>query len=278
MLFEKILFGLTLLSGIILFVNRFVFKNKFNKNSSEAEPIHIDYARSFFPVLLIVFLLRGFVVEPFRIPSSSMLPTLEIGDFVLVNKYKYGLRLPITYKKIFDISDPERGDIMVFRYPKGPKVNYIKRLVGVPGDRIIYNPYLKQITLNGEIVESNADGFYSFTDASGKEYTNNRYITSIGKAKFNILINKNNPDRIQMNTRLNKFCSEISYGLQCTVPEKSYFVMGDNRDHSADSRSWGFVPEENIVGKAIFVWFHWDTVTDRGVNFSRVGSPLLLDD
>jgi len=229
-LFEKILFGLTLLSGIILFVNRFVFKNKFNKNSSEAEPIHIDYARSFFPVLLIVFLLRGFVVEPFRIPSSSMLPTLEIGDFVLVNKFKYGLRLPISYKKVIDVSKPKRGDIMVFRYPQDPKVNYIKRLIGLPGDKISY--INKRLTVNGEPIPMESEGVYSFTDAGKHDYSVNHYKSLLDGKDFDVLLNQSRRDGMKGTL---------------TVPENSYFVMGDNRDHSADSRVWGFVPEENIV-------------------------------
>jgi len=233
MLFEKILFGLTCLSGLILFVNRFVFKNKFDKNSLEAEPLHLDYARSFFPVLLIVFLLRGFIVEPFRIPSS-------------------------TYKKVVKVSDPERGDIMVFRYPQDPKTNYIKRVIGLPGDKISY--VNKQLTINGERVQMKSDGIYSFTDARMTDYSVKKYQSTLGDDKqFNVLLNQSRRDGM---------------GGTLTVPEGSYFVMGDNRDHSADSRVWGFVPEANIVGKAFFIWFHLDTITDRGLNFDRIGQSL----
>ncbi len=258
MLFEKILLGLICLSAVILFVSRFVLKRRYDKKNPEPEPILIDYARSFLPVLLIVFLLRAFIVEPFRIPSSSMLPTLEIGDFLLVNKFQYGLRLPIGYQKIVPISQPERGDIIVFRYPLKPKINYIKRVMGLPGDLIEYRS--KRLYINKEEIKLNADGEYSFEDAHRATHNVERFDVSLDSGKkHDLLINpRKTPERDK----------------SWIVPEGHYFAMGDNRDHSSDSRYWGFVPDENIVGKAFFIWFHWDTITERGLNFSRVGQSI----
>ena len=162
-MFEIILFGLVVVSGVVILLCRYVFKGipqgvtqAIPIADYEDEPWYLDYARSFFPVLLVVFLLRGFIAEPFRIPSGSMLPTLEVGDFILVNKFKYGLRLPILYKKVVPLSDPKRGDIMVFRFPGDNKTNYIKRVIGLPGDQIEYNH--KQLKINGELINLVANG------------------------------------------------------------------------------------------------------------------------
>ena len=257
MLFEKILFGLVFVSAIVLFINRFVLGKRFDKKNPTPEVWYVDYARSLFPVFLIVFVLRSFIFEPFRIPSSSMLPTLEIGDFLLVNKSVYGVRLPIINKKIISISDPERGDIFVFRFPKNPSQNYIKRVMGLPGDVIEYRQ--KRLFINGEEVRFDQAKNYDFLDASMSKHA----VTQVTAKLSNDVIHRVlvNPQRPSSSGRW-------------TVPEGHYFAMGDNRDHSADSRSWGFVPEENIVGKAFFIWFHYDSVTDRGVNFSRIGEPI----
>jgi len=257
MLFEKILFSLVVISGLILAVNRFVFGNRFDKKRPTKESWYLEYARSFFPVFLLVFVLRSFIFEPFRIPSSSMLPTLEIGDFLLVNKSIYGVRLPIINKKVISISDPDRGDILVFRYPQEPSQNYIKRVMGLPGDKISYQN--KQLFINGKRVSNSEEIDYQFIDASMSTHNVSQYTASIdADTRHSILLN---PKR-------------FSPSGQWTVPKGHYFVMGDNRDHSADSRSWGFVPEENIVGKAFFIWFHYDSVTDRGFNFSRIAEAI----
>lgn len=200
------------------------------------EPWPVDYARSFFPVLLVVLVLRSFVVEPFQIPSGSMRPTLKVGDFILVNKFTYGLRLPVINTEILDLGEPERGDIMVFRFPEDPSVNFIKRVVGLPGDRIRYAN--KQLYVNGKPVEKvledeNADS------APGEQ----RYEEQLGDTRHAIYNNPQVPGP-QM--------------PEIVVPEDHYFMMGDNRDHSNDSRYWGFVPEENIVGEAFAVWMHWE--------------------
>lgn len=205
-------------------------------------PAWIEYPRSFFPVLLIVLLLRSFLVEPFKIPSGSMLPTLRIGDYILVNKYTYGLRLPVLGTKIVSIGDPQRGDIMVFKYPVEPKVNYIKRVIGVPGDKIAYHD--KRVILNGQTLPYEIE-------AETNEFT---YLQEqIGEVKHAAQL------------------THTRYSLpdEWEVPEGHYFVMGDNRDNSLDSRAWGFVPESHIVGKAFAIWMHMPGYVPT---FSRNGS------
>ncbi|MDY7116624.1 signal peptidase I [Halomonas sp. SSL-5] len=200
------------------------------------EPWPVDYARSFFPVLLVVLVLRSFVVEPFQIPSGSMRPTLEIGDFILVNKFAYGLRLPVVHTEIVDLGEPERGDVMVFRFPSEPSVNFIKRVVGLPGDRIRYEG--KQLYINGEAVPK-------ALLAEGPAAAPGELMLAelLGEAEHRIYNNPRDPGP-QMR--------------ELVVPDGHYFTMGDNRDHSNDSRYWGFVPEDNVVGRAFAVWMHWD--------------------
>ncbi|MYL24505.1 signal peptidase I [Vreelandella massiliensis] len=200
------------------------------------EPWPVDYARSFFPVLLVVLVVRSFVVEPFQIPSGSMRPTLEVGDFILVNKFAYGLRLPVTHTEILDVAEPERGDVMVFRFPEEPAINFIKRVVGLPGDLIRYEG--KQLYVNGEMVPKTL--LEEGPEASPQQLLLEE---SMGEAEYQIYNNPRDPGP-QLRS--------------VVVPEGHYFTMGDNRDHSNDSRYWGFVPEENIVGRAFAVWMHWD--------------------
>ncbi len=200
------------------------------------EPWPVDYAKSFFPVLLVVLVLRSFLVEPFQIPSGSMRPTLEVGDFILVNKFTYGLRLPVINTKFVEFGEPERGDVMVFRFPNEPAVNFIKRVVGLPGDRIRYEG--KQLYINGraapkELLAEGPDG------APDQLLLEER----LGELEHRIYNNPRDPGP-QMR--------------ELVVPEGHYFTMGDNRDHSNDSRYWGFVPEENIVGEAFAVWMRWN--------------------
>ena len=203
---------------------------------STKEPWLVDYARSFFPVLLVVLVVRSFVVEPFQIPSGSMRPTLEIGDFILVNKFTYGLRLPVTNTKLIDIGEPKRGDVMVFRFPQDPSVNFIKRVIGLPGDRIRYEG--KQLYINGEAVP--------------KELVNESDTDQLEE----VLLQESLGDTTH--PIYNDFRDPGPQMRELRVPEGHYFMMGDNRDHSNDSRYWGFVPEENIVGEAFAVWMHWD--------------------
>lgn len=200
------------------------------------EPWPVDYARSFFPVLLVVLLLRSFLVEPFQIPSGSMRPTLEVGDFILVNKFTYGLRLPVLNTRVVEMNDPERGDVMVFRFPQEPSINFIKRVVGVPGDRIRYEG--KQLYVNGEAVPN------TLLEFNPGEQPGEELLEELLGAK---------PHRIYNNPR-----DPGPQMRELEVPAGHYFTMGDNRDHSNDSRYWGFVPEENIVGRAFAVWMHWD--------------------
>lgn len=199
------------------------------------EPWPVDYSRSFFPVLLVVLVLRSFLVEPFQIPSGSMRPTLEVGDFILVNKFAYGLRLPVVNTRFVEIGEPERGDVMVFRFPDEPSVNFIKRVVGLPGDRIRYED--KQLFLNGEPVPK------SLLEAGPPKAPHLLLLEEkLGELEHRIYNNPRDPG---------------PQVREVVVPDGHYFTMGDNRDHSNDSRYWGFVPEENVVGRAFAVWMHW---------------------
>ena len=214
----------------------------------------VEYGVSFFPVILFVFVLRSFIFEPFRIPSGSMLPTLQNGDFILVNKYQYGVRLPVLNKKVIGLSDPQAGDVLVFRYPVDPSIDYIKRVVGVPGDTVRYAN--KQLYINGKAIENTELGQYFEPDRAA--YTT-EYAEQLGQENHHILLNKQfNQDYMPI-TRFPYF-ENCRYGRQiveCVVPEGHYFVMGDNRDNSLDSRYWGFVPDENVVGRAFFIWMNF---------------------
>ena len=213
-------------------------------------PIVIEYARALFPVILIVFVLRSFIVEPFRIPSGSMLPTLRIGDLILVNKFSYGIRLPVLNQKVVPLGSPERGDVMVFRYPRDPELNFIKRVVGLPGDELIYKD--KLLYVNGEPVARVEEGEYIFDQNNMKGRKARKLKETLDDASYNILIDDHTG----------------SGDMQVTVPENQYFVMGDNRDHSNDSRYWRFVPDENVVGKAFFIWFNISG------EWSRIGNTI----
>lgn len=218
------------------------------------EPWYIEYSRSFFPVLLVVLVLRAFVAEPFRIPSGSMIPTLLVGDFILVSKSSYGVRLPVIHKKILAIGEPERGDVAVFRWPRDPSLDYIKRVIGLPGDRIKYVD--KKLFVNGELIDTALVGAYEGNGQYSQRMEFEMQENLLG-VEHQILINqgRRNLDYLDV------------------VPEAHYFVMGDNRDNSNDSRFWGFVPEENLVGRALFIWMNWDS-PDRSINFSRIGNRI----
>jgi signal peptidase I len=211
--------------------------------------------------VLIALVVRTFAIEPFNIPSGSMIPTLLVGDFILVNKYTYGIRLPVINKKIIDINEPERGDVMVFRYPEDPSVDYIKRVVGLPGDKVAYRN--KRLTINGREVPLHETGDYLLKD---KIQYQKLYTETLGKAEHAILLDTNEPPALpyvkQFPQREN--CIYNNEGMACTVPPGHYFMMGDNRDNSSDSRVWGFVPEENIVGKAFFIWFNFSELRRFG--------------
>ncbi|MNO87087.1 Signal peptidase I [compost metagenome] len=226
------------------------------------EPVLVEYGKSFFPVLFIVLVLRSFLVEPFQIPSGSMKPTLEVGDFILVNKFAYGIRLPVLDTKVIPVGDPQRGDVMVFRYPSEPNINYIKRVVGAPGDKVRYTSD-KRLYINDQLVAEQLLG-----EEPGTLGSVTLYKEKLGAAEHMI--------RKEM-TRY-----RIDPGKEWTVPAGHYFMMGDNRDNSNDSRYWndpkipkdllGMVPDRNIVGKAFAVWMSWpDPKMQNLPNFSRVG-------
>jgi signal peptidase I len=250
--FALILFVLLVVTGLVAGADRLYFGKR--RGEGEKEPWWIEYPKSFFPVILIVFLLRSFIVEPFRIPSGSMIPTLLVGDFILVNKFTYGIRLPIVNKKVIEIGEPQRGDVMVFRYPEDPSLDYIKRVVGVPGDRITYAN--KRLAVNGKELELKGAGEYLHKERMSFA---KRYTETIGARQHSILLEEDAPAGIpfvkQFPFREN--CTYNNEGLACTVPAGHYFLMGDNRDNSSDSRVWGFVPDANIVGKAFFIWFNF---------------------
>jgi signal peptidase I len=224
-------------------------------------PWWVEYGVSFFPVILFVFVLRSFIVEPFRIPSGSMLPTLQAGDLILVNKFTYGLRLPVIDKKIVPLGEPARGDVMVFRYPVDPSVDYIKRVVGLPGDQLAYID--KKLFINGKEVLRTADGQYFEPDRVS--YTA-QFIEKLGEKDHKILLDERRSQEIGpiINFPYREKCEYLRNGVRCTVPAGVYFMMGDNRDNSLDSRYWGFVPEANIVGKAFFIWMNFS-------HLSRIG-------
>lgn len=215
-------------------------------------PLIVDYARSFFPIFLIVLLLRSFLVEPFRIPSGSMIPTLLVGDFILVNKFVYGIRLPVVNRKIIALGAPQSGDVVVFRFPLDPRTPFIKRIVGLPGDVVEYRQ--KAIFVNGNQVSSSSEGLY-VGPRSAAVHTGAKLIREkLGETDHRIIIKSDSVTRDQ------KF----------NVPKGHYFVLGDNRDNSRDSRFWGYVPEENLVGKAFFIWMNWDS----GPNWRRIGTQI----
>jgi signal peptidase I len=227
------------------------------------QPTWIEYSGSFFPVIALVFFLRSFLYEPFKIPSSSMVPTLLVGDLILVNKFTYGIRLPVLNKKVIQINDPQRGDVMVFKYPMDMSQDYIKRVIGVPGDKITYEN--KRLTVNGvEVKYTPLDDYLS----DERMAYNKQFEENLTGVSHRILNDEAKPTY----TRESVFpfpqsenCQYRYEGFTCVVPAGNYFMMGDNRDNSLDSRYWGFVPDKNIVGKAFFVWMNLG-------NLRRIGS------
>ncbi|MHB1543673.1 MAG: signal peptidase I [Gammaproteobacteria bacterium] len=209
----------------------------------------VDYCRSFFPFILIVILIRSFLFEPFRIPSGSMVPTLLVGDFIVVNKFDYGLRLPVTNSVIVPIGHPQRGQVVVFRYPPNPSVDYIKRVVGLPGDQITYRG--NRLWINGRLVPHTCEGRYHGPDGEAGSLL---CVEQLGSVRHDILITPglSAPDGTY------------------TVPPHHYFMMGDNRDDSSDSRYWGTVPSRDLVGRAVLIWFNWDAFSEMPI-WSRIG-------
>ncbi len=272
--FPLILLLAVVISGVAWALEKWVWSKK--RPAGEAAPSHIDTPASIFPVLLVVFLLRSFLAEPFRIPSSSMRPTLEVGDFILVNKFSYGVRLPVVDKKLFDTGGPKRGDVAVFRYPVNQKDDYIKRIVGLPGDVVTYKN--KQLTVNDTPAVQTKTGTYGYVaEESARFVTQERASEVIGTVKHDIAMDAQAPTLSITSVFPFPGRDNCQYfgndGFTCKVPANSYFAMGDNRDNSLDSRYWGFVPDENLRGKAFFIWFNWADVV--GLNFKRIGSSIL---
>ncbi len=270
---EMILVLGSLLTGLVWLLDKFVLRNRRERGGSRSvasaayakipqvqkspeydDPWYVEYAKSFFPVLVIVLILRSFIAEPFRIPSGSMMPTLLVGDFILVNKFAYGVRLPVLHTRILKQGDPKRGDVVVFRYPRDPSLDYIKRVVGLPGDHIGYLD--KTLYINGKPVDTTLEGPY--TDGGAYSQPNEfLYEEDLEGVRHDVIINRSRP----------------TFDAEYIVPEKHYFAMGDNRDNSNDSRYWGFVPEENLVGKALLVWMNWD-FSKSSVDFGRIGNGI----
>lgn len=215
-------------------------------------PVVVDYARSFFPIFLIVLILRSFIVEPFRIPSGSMIPTLLVGDFILVNKYNFGIRLPLINKKVIELGTPGRGDVIVFRYPQDPSTPFIKRVVGIPGDKVVYRD--RRLFINDEEISQDKIGTYVGLKSAAQHTGAILADEDLYGRHHQILLTPrgHNPS------------------FSGVVPPGNYFVLGDNRDNSRDSRYWGYVPDENLVGRAFMIWMNWD----RGPELGRIGSKI----
>ncbi len=227
-----------------------------------AQPWWLDWTAGLFPVILVVFLLRSFLFEPFKIPSGSMIPTLMIGDLILVNKFHYGVRLPVINQKITEGTPPARGDVMVFRYPPRPSQDYIKRVVGIPGDEVAY--LNKKLTINGKPLTKTS--LPDFFDDDTMHYSK-QFEELLGDKKHRLLNEETQPAFVSgaSDFEFKQNCNYSIEGVVCKVPAGHYFMMGDNRDNSLDSRYWGFVPDKNIVGRAFYVWMNFG-------NLKRIGS------
>lgn len=227
-----------------------------------AQPWWLDWTAGLFPVILAVFVLRSFLFEPFKIPSGSMIPTLLVGDLILVNKFTYGLRLPVLNTKLTEGNTPQRGDVMVFRYPPKPSLDYIKRVVGVPGDEVAY--LNKKLTINGKPVEQRR--VQDFFDSDSMQYFK-QFEEKLGDKTHRLLNDDRRPAMVEAAEKFPYLdnCRYSVEGVVCKVPEGHYFMMGDNRDNSLDSRYWGFVPDRNIVGKAFLIWMNFG-------DFKRIGA------
>lgn len=268
--FNLILVPATLFFIAVWLLDKFVFKQRATKGRGN-ENFIITWAYDFWPVLAVVMVLRSFLYEPFNIPSDSMVPTLETGDFILVNKFEYGVRLPIINSKIIEVGSPERGEVAVFRYPPQPSISYIKRIVGLPGDHIVYDH--GQLSINGEKVTKTPIQFSREKDNLDTP-TSIYHQETLGAHTFTMRelegVNVARQAPFLNYVDNGKYSAENGLYWEVKVPEGHYFAMGDNRDQSADSRFWGFVPEQNLTGRAFYIWMH----KEPGFNlpsFSRNG-------
>jgi len=249
--FAGFLLLLLVVTGVVWLLDKYWLRRR--RQADARQPWWVEYSISFFPVILIVFLLRSFLFEPFKIPSGSMVPTLLVGDFILVNKFTYGVRLPIVNTKVLGLNSPRRGDVMVFRYPEDPSLDYIKRVVAVPGDRLEYRN--KRLSINGQPVP--VKQIEDYLSRERMQYSR-RFLEKLDGVEHQIVLEDDAPAFVPQARPFPHFgdCNYNMAGLACTVPPGHYFVMGDNRDNSSDSRVWGFVPDENIVGRAFFIWLN----------------------
>ncbi|HSH54655.1 MAG TPA: signal peptidase I [Methylotenera sp.] len=258
MMFALFMIVILLVTGSIWLLDILVLRK--NRAAGADEPILVEYAKSFFPVILVVFLVRSFIVEPFKIPSGSMMPTLLAGDYILVNKYTYGLRVPILNNTFVEMNKPARGDVIVFHYPPDTSIDYIKRVVGLPGDKISYQD--KQLKINGQTVTLEPLGDYEYVMSGLNIITAKKYREQLGNVPHDILIHD-----VMVNYDADAIGAKFANNEEIVVPAGHYLAMGDNRDNSSDSRVWGFVPENNLVGKAFFIWMNFD----KG---SRIGNAI----
>jgi signal peptidase I len=266
--FALILFVALVVTGGIWLFDLLLLKR--GRDRDAREPLLVEYAKSFFPVILVVFALRSFLVEPFKIPSGSMMPTLLIGDFILVNKFTYGIRLPVINTKVVELNNPERGDVMVFRYPGDPSLDYIKRVVGVPGDVVEYRN--KKLTINGKRVPAANTGTYHYVGSGLNYITAMVYKERLNSADHTMMTEPDKPSVYPTQVVDFPYRENCSYnaegeGFVCKVPKGQYFMMGDNRDASNDSRYWGFVPDRNVIGKAFLIWMNFDEL-------GRIGTTI----
>jgi len=265
MMFALFMIVILMITGLIWLFDILVLQKK--RAAGATEPVVVEYAKSFFPVILIVFMVRSFIVEPFKIPSGSMMPTLLVGDYILVNKFTYGLRVPILNNTFIEINKPSRGDVFVFHYPPDPSVDYIKRVVGLSGDKIRYEN--KELTINGQHLSREDLGAYEYVMEGLNIMTAQRFREDLAGVKHSILIHdfigQYEPDSVGY---------KLANGEEITVPDGHYFAMGDNRDNSSDSRVWGFVPEHNLVGKAFFIWMNFDDLKNVFSEKGRIGSRI----
>ena len=269
--FESLLLIGSLVTGGIWLADALVFarfRQQPATSKTAREPVVVEYSRAFFPVLLVVLLIRAFWVEPFRIPSGSMMPSLLVGDFILVNKYAYGLRMPVWHTRLTEGDKPQRGDVVVFRYPLDETQDYIKRVVGLPGDHISY--YNRRLSINGKQLKLEKKRVYAglgdlnrMPGAAGCDRVGAKcqvFFEEIDGQRHTIMLNDSSP---------------MGVSGEVFVPDGHYFVMGDNRDHSNDGRNWGFVPEDNLVGKASYIWMHWDWRNGgTGLQLRRIGEKI----
>lgn len=253
--FPFLLTAVVIVSGFIALLDK-LFLAKRRKENDLIKPWYIEYANSFFPILLVVLLIRSFIVQPYRVPSGSLEPTVAPGDFIAVNQFVYGLRLPVLNTKVYAIGEPKLGDIALFHWPVDTSTILVKRFIGMPGDHIEYKN--KQLIINGKIAPQKELGLALDYEVTPPATVHQRMETLPNGVEHAIFINpkRNNDENFDL-----------------IVPDGSYFVMGDNRDNSNDSRYWGFVPEENLIGKVFASWMSWDSI-NHTVRWNRIGKKI----